>query len=207
MEAIAPPAVCIACIGMHEAESICETTSEQASHLLSLLVGEPGVAAVALRILDVDLLVRHVHVAADDHWLSLVQIVQIGLEVTLPLHAIFQAAQAVLAVRRIDANQIQAVHLQRQHSSLVVMLFDADTLRHTERRVACVDGCARVALLLGIVPVGGVTGIGEVELSLLHLGLLKAEEVGIQRCEYFVEILSHHGSQAVYVPTDESHDR
>ena len=64
------------------------------------------------------------------------------------------------------------------------------------------DGGARVAFLLGIVPVRLVSFERQIELSRLHFRLLQAEEVGVERLETLAEALSLAGPQSVHIPTD-----
>jgi len=64
------------------------------------------------------------------------------------------------------------------------MLFNADAIADVQRSMACVDCRAAVALALGIVPIRLITILLQVELSLLHLGFLKAEKV----CVKFLEV-------------------
>ena len=148
---------------------------------------------------------RNIQVAAHDHGLLLVQLQQIGAKVIFPVHAVVQAAQAVLAIGRVAGHQVEVRHLQCDDAALMVVLIDADAISHIQRLVAAVDGRARVALLIGIVPVGAVTVKFQVQLSSLHLGFLQAEEVGIEFLKDVAEALAHHGPQAVYVPRDEFH--
>ena len=98
-EAVGPPAVGHL-IGMKRAEGVDEAIAQQLRHALALLVGESGIAAVSLGVLDIYLLVGHVHVAADHDRFLLVQFVEIGLEVVLPVHSVVEPAQLVLRVRR-----------------------------------------------------------------------------------------------------------
>ena len=94
-EAVGPPAVGHL-VGVQTAEGVDKATVEQTGHGLALLVGKSGVAAVGLGILEVYLLVGHIHVATDDDGLVGVEAEQIVLEVALPLHAVVQTAQLVL---------------------------------------------------------------------------------------------------------------
>ena len=87
------------------------------------------------------------------------------------------------------------------------MLLDAHAVAHTQWLVAAVDGSTRVAFLLGIVPVGTVALKFKVQLTSLHLGLLQAEEIGVQFLENVAEPLAHYGPQAVHVPRDEFHSQ
>ena len=54
---------------MQAAERVDETGFQQVGELAALLVGEAGLAAVGARVLEVDLLVRHVEVSAHHHGL------------------------------------------------------------------------------------------------------------------------------------------
>ena len=147
----------------------------------------------------------HIQVTAHDDGFLLVQLEQVGAEGVLPRHAVVQAAQSVLTVGRVAGHQVEVGHLQRDDASLVVMFVDAYAVGHVQRLMAAVDGRPRVALLVGVVPVGAVAVKIQVELARLHLGLLQAKEVGIQFLEDVAKAFSHHGSQAVHVPRDEFH--
>ena len=156
--------------------------------------------AVRLGILEVYLLVCHVQVSADDDGLPCVELLEVCAEVVLPRHAVVQSAQLVLRVGGVDRHEEELVHLQCDDAPLVVMLVDAQSVGHVERGVAGEDGCPGVSLLLGIVPVGRVSVEREVQLSLLHLGLLQAEEVGVQCQEGVSEAFVATGTQPVDVP-------
>ena len=147
----------------------------------------------------------HIQVAAQDYGLLFIQGHQVTTEIVLPLHAVVQTFQSVLTVRRVAANEVEVGVFQRDESSLVVVFVDTHAILYGERGMLGVDGCTRVSFLVGIVPVTLVTEEGHVELTCLHLGLLQAEEVGIQGVEGLFEILTCYGAQAVNVPTDEFH--
>ena len=134
MKAVRPPGVGHL-RGVEAAEGVGEAACEQRRHLLALLVGEACVLAVGLGVLEVNFLVGHIEVATDDDGLLAVQPVEIGLEVGLPLHAVGEAAQLVLGVGRIDADQEEVGHLQREDAPLVVVLLDAYALADAERLV------------------------------------------------------------------------
>ena len=113
---------------------------------------------VGLGVLDINLLVGHVQVATQDDGLLLVELLQVLTEVILPRHAVVQAFQAVLRVGRVAANQIELLHFQRQHTAFMVVEVDADAPLHADGLVAGKDGCARIAFLVGVVPVAVVAG-------------------------------------------------
>ena len=186
------------------APAVAEAGGEQFAHFAPLLVGEAGVEMVRGGILQVNLLVGDVHVAADHHALLRGQAAHIGAERVLPLHPVIQAAQAVLRVGDVHVDQVEDRQLQRDDTPLVVVLVHPYAISHRRRYLPCEDGGAGVAFLVGIVPIALVALEGYVELSGLDLRLLKTEEVGIQLLEYLAEALALTGTQAIYVPTNES---
>jgi hypothetical protein len=68
-----------------------------------------------------------------------------------------------------------------------------------------IDSGTRVTFLIGIVPIRLVTFELKVELTCLHLRLLKTEEIGIERLENITETLSLAGAQTIYIPTYKLH--
>ena len=190
---------------MKKAEGVSKTTLQQERHLLALLVGKAWVHPVGLGVLQVYLLMRHIQVATIDDGLLLVQSREIAAQVVFPLHAIVQALEPILRVGRVAAHQEEVVHLQGDESALGVVLLNAHAIGDAQRLMASEDGSTAIALLFGIVPIGGVARYIQVYLSSLQLGFLKAEEVGIQLVECFQKVLAHYGAESVYVPTDEFH--
>ena len=205
METVAPPGVDALLSRMQVAERVGKTSLQQSRHLVALLVGEARILSVSLGILEVYLIVCHIHIATHHHRLAAVQPLQVASEVILPPHAVVQPAKSVLAVGRIYTHEEEVVHLQRNHSALVVMLVDAHPVGDCQRLHAAVDGRSAVALLVGEVPPRAVSRELQVQLTRLHLGLLQAEEVGIKRLEDFTEILPHYGTQAIHVPANQFH--
>ena len=104
----------------------------------------------------------YIEVATDDDGLPAVELLEVAEEVVLPLHAVVETAQTVLAVRGIDGDEVEVRHLQRDDASFVVVLVDADAVGDGEGFVAREDGCAAIAFLVGVVPIGTVAREGEV---------------------------------------------
>ena len=196
----APPAVGIHGIGVEVAEGVGEAGREQHAELFALLIGEAGVFVVGVGVFEVDLLMGHVHVAADDHGLLGVQRAGIGTEIILPGHAVVQALEPVLGVGHIDADQIEVFVFQRDAAALVAVGLGTDAHVHGEGGMPGEDGGTGVALLLGVVPVLLIAGEGKIDLPGLKLGLLQAEEVRIQGGKALFKALFHAGAKAVYVP-------
>ena len=203
-EAVAPPRVGDV-VGVKGAEGVDESAAEQGGELLALFVGESCIAAVGLGVLQVDFLMCHVHVAAHDDGLLCVELLQIGLEVVFPPHAVVEPSESVLGVGCIYAYQIELGHLERYDAPFVVVLVDADAISHAERLVTGKDGSTRIALLVGIVPIRLIALKGQIELSFLHLRLLETEEIGIQLTENLTESLTLASAKPVYIPTDKFH--
>jgi len=205
METIAPPTVAVGRVGIEVAERVDESAVEQRGHLCPFLVREARVHAVRFGILQVNLLMGDVHVATHDDRLLLVELYEIVAEGVLPSHPIIEALQTILAVRRIDAHQKVVRHLERDDASLVVVLLDAHAIGHIDRLMSGIYSGARVAFLLRVVPEGLIARETQVELSLLHLRLLKAHEVRVELGKHFAKVLSDNGTKPVDVPTDVFH--
>ena len=149
---------------------------------------------------------RHVQVATQDDRFAGIQRQQILTEVVLPRHAIVQAFQSVLRVRRVTCNQKELFHFKRDDTALVVVFVDTNAVGDVEWMVAGENRCAGVSLFIGVVPVTLVTVILKVELTFLHLRLLQAEEIGIQLPEGLAESLAFASTQTIDIPTDEFHN-
>ena len=216
MESVAPPGVDVGCVGEEMTEGVGEPCGEQFGELGTLLVGETCVEMVGFGVLDVDFLVRHVHVATDEHGLRLVQSLEVEAEGVVPGHALGEALESVLRVGGVDGDDVELGVFECDDASLGEHLTPVavgeggdDVLGQTqgngEGRVLGVDGGAGVAFPLGVVPVGLVAGEGEVELPCLHLGLLQTKEIRVERGEGLRETLAAHGAESVYIPGNEFH--
>lgn len=197
---IAPPAVCTFKSWKEVAERVCEACVEENCHLLALFVREASIAAVRGGILEVYLLVGNIHVATHDNRLTGIQCLQVCAKVLLPLHTVVKAAQTVLGVGSIYADKVHVLEFQSDNTPFVVVLLDTNAEVYAEGFYARKNGCATIALFLSIVPVTFVTRKRYVELSGLHLRLLKAENIGIQTGENVAETLSVAGTEAVNIP-------
>ena len=74
---------------------------EQSSEAVALLLREASTLAIRLGILQIDLVVRHVQVAAPDYRLLLVQFVQVVAKRFLPFYSVAEADQSTTAIRNI----------------------------------------------------------------------------------------------------------
>ena len=203
--AVAPPGVGPLEVGVEVAEGVREAGGEQLRHLAALLVGEAGVEVVGLGVFEVYLLVRDVHVPADDDGLLAVQRHQVRAEGVLPLHAVGKPLQLVLGVRRVDAHEVELLELQRDHAALGVVLGQAEVVARAEGLPAGEDGRAGIALALGVAPELLIARQVERQLPGLQLRLLQAEHVGVQAPEGVLKALFHNGPQAVDVPGYQPH--
>ena len=192
---------------MQPAEGVRKARIQQLGHLAALLIGEARIHAVGLGVLEVDLLMGHVQIAAQQHGLDLIELLQIRPEVVLPLHAVVQSLQAVLGVGRVAAHQIERAHVAGDDPALVVVLVDADAVGHALHGHAAEHRRAGIALPVGAVEVLLVTGQIHRALPLLHLDLLQAQHVRIQRLHALIEVLADHRAQAVYVPGYQFHQK
>ena len=66
VKAVAPPAVDTGGIGILETEGVCKARFQKLAEAIPFLVREAGIAPVAGRIFQIDLLVCHIQVSADN---------------------------------------------------------------------------------------------------------------------------------------------
>ena len=133
LETVAPPGINAFQVGIKVPPGIGESGFQKDGEFIPFFVRESGVPAVGLRVLKVYLLVRHVHVAADDNRLFLVQAYQICPEIVFPLHSVIQSLEFFLGVRGIDANQVKGVEFQGNDPAFQVVLVYADSVCHIQR--------------------------------------------------------------------------
>ena len=83
------------------------------------------------------------------------------------------------------------------------MLLNAQAIGYSKRLMARKYCCSAISLLLCVVPIGVISRNLKIYLPLLKLGLLKGEEVCVERRESFKKILAYHSPEAIHVPGDE----
>lgn len=126
-------------------------------------------------------------------------------ERVVPFHAMPDAGELVLRVRRVHVDEPELGELERDDAPLGVEVFRTQPVEHLKRRALGEDRCPRVALSLGITPELQVLGEIERRLPRLELRLLQGKDVGIELGHDVLEPLLHNGAQAVHVPRDQSH--
>ena len=221
IKAVAPPAVDALDVGVCRAPGIGKAGIEQLGELAALFVRKTRVAAVGLGVLKVDLLVRHVKVAAGHHGftglaLKCAQKAAVGI---VPRHAHIDAGELVLGVGRIDVDKPELIELERADAALgcglrheLCRLALAGVgqqgigAQHAQRFLAAKDRGARIAFALGVAPGLVIAGQVDIDLALLQLGLLQRQDVDIELLRDLdkARVLFEHGAQAVDVPRGES---
>ena len=172
---------------------------------VTLLVGKAGVLAVGLWIFQIDFLMGHVEVAADDNRLFPVQFRQVGAKGFVPGHAVFQPLQSVLRVGGIDCDQVEPGKFQCDGATFSDMRLISDVVGDGERFHSGKDCRTGISLLLGGMPVLTITGKCKIDLVRLQFGLLQAEKISVKGLKAFHKPLLHTGPQPVNVPGDKFH--
>ena len=185
---------------MQAAERVGKAGREKLRHLFPLLIGKAGVLAVRFWIFEVDLLMRHVEIAAVDDGLFRVQLHEIRAQRILPLHAVRQALQSVLRVWRIAADKIERGIFRRDEPSLVVVFLLPQPIADADWRRLRQDRCAGIALFLRGIKIPLVAVQRKLRLLRLELGLLQADDVRILLRAVVQKSLAKAGPQAVDVP-------
>lgn len=122
---IGPEGVGVGLLGVQLAEAVHETRFQQLAETLALFGGEAGVLLVPFGILQVDLLVGDVEVAAQHHWLLYVQLAQVCPKVNIPRFAVIQAHEASAGIRHVGGHEEEAGKLGCDDAALLVVLLFA----------------------------------------------------------------------------------
>lgn len=202
---IRPPGVDARALRVKRAERIEEARSEELREFAALFISKAGIVMIRLRVLEVDFRMGDIEVAADDDGLFRVESREIGTEGVLPLHAVGEALETALGIRRVDRHEIAVGEFERDDAALVVVFLDAEAIRHRKRLEPREYGRARVALAFSAVPVLAVARQVEDGLIRLHLRLLQRKDIGVEFHEGFHEAFFEAGPQAVDIPGNEFH--
>ena len=160
---------------------------------------------VGLGVFQIDFLMCDVEVATEHYRFFLVQFHKVGAEIVLPALAVGKAAQAVLRIGRIAADEIKIVKLTGDDAPLMVVLVDANAKGMPEHRHAREHGRAGIALLFGGINQRLVARqIYRIVLR-AHFDFLQANHIGVKRRHALLKTLFDAGAQAVYVPGYQLH--
>jgi len=205
---LAPPGV-VAGPLFKLAERVHEAAPEEPPEARPLLVREAGVAAVRPRVGEIDLLMGHVQVPAEDSRLPPgLKPGEVPEERWVPLpDAVVEPGQAPLRVRLVDVHNPVIGKLRRQHPALPVMRCHADPAAHLRGPHTGQHRGPAVALLLGAVPVDLVPAgpFHVLHVARLRLGLLQAHDVGVAPLDVVEQALLQGGPHPVDVPGDDLH--
>jgi hypothetical protein len=118
---------------------------------------------------------------------------------------VVQTGQTALCVGSIAGHEEELGVLGGDDPSFIVQLGNANAVAYGKGLLFGEERRAGVALLLGRVPVLVVAGKIQFDLTGLELRLLQAEAVSVYLMEKVLKTLLNTGSQAVYVPGNQSH--
>ena len=199
LKAVAPPAV-LNLLRMQITEAVRKTRSLQLTELSTLLIRKACILAVSLRILQINLLSRHIQITADNNRLLCIQLLQISTEHILPHHAVIKTRQAILGIRRIHRHQIKALKLQRNHTTFLIVLLLPQAIGNSQRLNPRKNSSTAVSLTLRTVPILLVAGEYKIRLLALHLRFLQANNIRRSLLQKFGKALRHAGTQTVNIP-------
>lgn len=120
---VGPEGVGVGLLRVELAEAVGEAGLQQLAEALALLRGEAGVFLVPLGVLQVDLLVRDIEVAAQHQGLLHVQLAEVRPEVHVPGFAVIEAHEASAGVWHVGGHQEEVGELGSDDAALLVMLF------------------------------------------------------------------------------------
>lgn len=179
LEHVGPPGICVGLVGINGSESIHKTIVKQLGKLLPFLVGKTRICPVCFRILQIDLPVGHIEVPAQDHRLLLLQLLEIRSEIVLPLHSVVKPFKLSFGIWSIHIHKIKSLEFQSDYAALIIVLLDADTAGGGYRFDFGKYRSAGIAFFLRIIPELVIALKLQLYLTLLQLGFLQAEYIGI----------------------------
>lgn len=122
---IGPEGVGVGLLGVELTEAVHETGLQQLAETLALLGSEACVLLVSFGILQIDLLVGDVQVAAQHHRLLDVQLTEIRSEGGVPSFAVIQTHKASAGIWHVGSHQEEAGKLGCDGTALLVVLLFA----------------------------------------------------------------------------------
>ena len=196
---IAPPGI-FDLIRIEGTEGIGKARGEQLGKFCALLIGKSRAVVIGFGVLEVNLLVSDIQVAAIYHGLDTVKLGDISAQSVLPAHAVIEPRQLTLGVGRIDAKEVKVLKFECDGTSLGIMLGNADAVTDGKRLSPAKDCRTRIPLLLCTVPILVIPRRFEIRLSGLHFGLLDTEDIRIRVLEKFRKSLAEASAEAIDVP-------
>ena len=208
LAAVAPPGVgFIGSGGVQVTVDVDQTALvQQLAHPGALFGQEARVLLVAAPVLQVDLLVRHVDVAAQDELALALELRQMRIELVEEAELGLLALLSGRAARKIAADdgapRAGCVKAQLDVASLGVKLMRAIADPHIAWLVPGVDANARITLLLRKMKITAQTGQcleASLDIGGLRLDLLHANTIGTDFGQPGLQALGRRGADAVEV--------
>lgn len=122
---VGPEGVGVGLLWVELAEAVHEAGRQQLAEAFALLWGKPRVLLVPFWVLQVDLLVGYIEVAAKHQRLLYVQLSQVSLKVHVPGFAVIQADEASAGIGNVRRHQEEGGELGGDDAALFVMLLFA----------------------------------------------------------------------------------
>lgn len=122
---VGPESVGVLLLRVQLAETVDETGLQQLSEALPLFWCEAGVLLVPFGVLEVDLLVSDVEVAAENQTFLFVEVAQVRSEVLVPGFAVVETHQAFAGVGDVGRDQEVTGELGGDDTAFFVVLFFA----------------------------------------------------------------------------------
>ena len=124
LKAIAPPAVHPGGSGVLVAEGVGKAGFQQSGEAGALFVGKTGTAPVGGGVFQIDLLVCHIQIPAEDHRLAFIQLADISKEGFLPFQSMVKPGQLLLGIGGISGDQIKTRVFQGDEPAFGIQLRD-----------------------------------------------------------------------------------
>ena len=176
-ETIAPPRICADEIGIFYAERIDKSDVQKRSEHGAFLVGKTGVSAIRPRILEIDLLMRDVKIAAVDDRTFIRKITQIHTDRVLKVCTEIETSESFLRIWGVGSHKGKSGIEQRDRSAFRVETIVADPEADAFRLFLRKYGRSGITLLLCAEIPGMVSGGRVVQLLRQRFDLLQRNDV------------------------------
>ena len=178
---------------------------QQLTEFFPFLVRKARVCSVCFRVFQVNFVVGHIKVTAQDNRLCLCQFQHICTQFVLKIHTVVNSCQTFLAVWRIGSDKPEFFVFQCNQSAFIIHII-IHTCGNRQWFVLCKNGCAGITFFHSAVPVLFIARQVQGNLVRLQFCFLQAEKVCIFSIEKIHKAFAHTGAQAVYVPRNKFHN-
>ena len=116
--------------------------SQKTGKFFPLFICKARIFTVRFGIFQVNLLMCHIQVPAEHHWLFCIKGIQVAQHGIFPFHTVGKAGQLILGIRGIAGHQIKAFIFQGNNTAFLVVLLYANSIYGGQGRMPGKNSCS-----------------------------------------------------------------